>query len=119
MNNLEQRIINWLANGEVGISSEAIAFKMLGINKTPTFANHPRDPEDIRRCFILVDLSPEIRNRLGEMREISGRWSAIVNNWDKIRDQLIEEVGDYSGDCTEKKAPKTCELMRSIYKYIT
>ena len=116
MTELETKIICWLANGERGLSSKAIAFKLLlpGVEKCSVFLNHPHDPDDIRRCFMLVDLSPEIRNRIEEMKNISVAWSDIIDNWDKIRDQLIEEVGDYSQPCYEKNAPKTYDLMKKV-----
>ena len=70
MNNFERHITDWMAKGETGISSRAIAFKILCQTFPETWDSHPRDPDDLRRCLILINQVVGIRERLGEMRAV-------------------------------------------------
>ena len=55
-------ITMWLAIGERGLSSEAIALTTLGLQPTGWRASWPLDPADLRRCLLLLEASsPETR----------------------------------------------------------
>lgn len=104
-----ERFARWLALGDSGLSSKAIAFKMCGIDAGDSWDRkfHPSDPSDFGRCFRLLKLYPEWRNRLGEMATVSKCWRALVKRWDEIEALYLEELPG-------KRAPKTYELMKSI-----
>ena len=51
----------WLAVGERGLSSEAIALTALGLEPTGFRASWPHDPADLRRCLLLLEAVPETR----------------------------------------------------------
>ena len=54
-------ITMWLALGERGISSEAIALTALGVHPIGHDASWPHDPGDLRRCLLLLKEAPETR----------------------------------------------------------
>lgn len=110
------KIMNWLANGETGISSDAIAFKMSGVINGRTFLTHPIDPDDFKRCLKLINLIPEIRPRLSEMREISPEWNALIEHWSDVETSFMSEVAEWlTVKYSAKSAPKTYAMMKKIY----
>lgn len=121
MEPLGTRVINWLLEGEVGLSSKAMAARWWGRRPTPSYhANfnpraHPLDPADLRRCLLLLDFIPEGRNRLDELRELSPAWNAIVDHWDELEDTFIAEAGpDWRDPACLWSARRTYALMRKI-----
>lgn len=111
----EQKIVNWLANGETGISSEAIAFMMLGI--VPGRSMAPCDPSDFKRCLKLIIEVPEIRPRLNEMKVLSKDWERLIDNWEEVERSFMEEVEEWlTNDFSQKRATKTYNLMKKIYE---
>ena len=113
--NMEQ-VLDWFANGERGLSSEAMAL-YLTHRKMPRSAWHyPSDPDDLQRCVKLLHAVPWMREVLHELRELGPVWSAYVHHWHELEATLIEESG---GDIhTEKHyaAPKTYKLMTRLQK---
>lgn len=111
---MKDKIINWLAFGERGASSEAIAFKMLGKDgKWPAWT--PSDPSDFKRCLKLLRDVPEIRPRLHEMRDVSERWAKLIDRWDEVEACFMEEVSGWLDDKDQRKsATKTYALMKEI-----
>lgn len=104
-------INEWLAHGERGISSEAIVSHLTGINvgsrRWPS--NHPSDPDDLRRCVMLLKAAPEIRPELHRMAEVSEVWKKLVAEWDELVALMWTEVATKN-----KRAPKCYERMRAI-----
>jgi len=115
MSDIKTKILQWLATGETGVSSRAIAFQMCGIEKENLFYTYPFDPDDFKRCLKLINLIPEIRPRLDEMRPISIEWDAIIEHWREVEDCFMGEVSEWLKNDYSKKAHKTFELMRKIY----
>ncbi len=108
--NLKNSILNWYANGEKGLSSEAMAAALSG--NTPTRIYHPGDPADLNRCIKLVAAVPESRSHLQEVAKLSPQWEKIIKHWDELEKSFIDEVGfDW---CKAKSAPKTFKLMNSL-----
>ena len=106
---IKDKILNWLANGETGISSEAMAFKMAGVNqKAWCGGTHPSDGDDFKRCMKLVNEVPEIRTRLEEMCSVSKCWKALIDNWESVEKCYVDH-----GYCD------TTEMMRTIYRKAT
>src|SRR3546814_9427646 len=73
----------WLVQGERGLSSMAIFSHLTGYpgNKQ----NHPRDPDDLRRCRKLLEQVPEFRSpRFDLMANVSEIWSGFVTQWDDL-----------------------------------
>lgn len=106
---LKTKILRWLSEGEVGLSSKAMAFTSLGMKAN---YDHPLDPSDFNRCLKLVKYIPEIKNHFPDISKLSKEWKAVIDNWDKIEKSFIDEVGfDW---CKAISAPKTYELMKNL-----
>ncbi len=75
--------IDWLRNGERGVSSEAIFQHMTGVPVGAWSLWPPADTSDMRRCRLLLAAVPEFRERLHEMAELP-RWKTLVDRWDEI-----------------------------------
>lgn len=92
----------WLANGERGLSSEAIVQRLTG---TPVdtqwdengVTDHPRDPSDFRRCVELLKNVPEARPHLHLMADVSPQWARLVAHWADLENLLAEEEHDPDG----------------------
>lgn len=103
---IEDRRIEWLRNGERGVSSETIHdfFAHRGeIHK----AGYPHDSADFGRCYKLLELIPEWRARiheLGNIRGLTGQvWAALAKEWDVLEKRY------HDGDLTTVNA-----LMKKI-----
>lgn len=104
-------INEWLANGERGISSEAIVSHLTGINvgSRHWFSNHPSDPDDLRRCALLIKSAPEIRAELHRMGEVSEVWKKLVAEWDELVALMWTEAATKN-----KRAPECYERMKAL-----
>jgi len=88
---IEQNAMWWLANGEHGISSKTI-FKYLGkkFGMQIQYEGHPKDPDDFKRCYKLLQAVPQWKDELHKMKEVSPAWANLVDNWDRIT-QMYEQ----------------------------
>lgn len=100
----------WLMNGEHGISSKTI-FKYLygydGGEIKIQFEDTPCDPDDFRRCYLLLKAVPQWKMKLHLMKPVSPTWSKLVDNWDKLTVMLEEQM-------QTKKANGMYEFMKTI-----
>ena len=108
----QQRLLDWMATGERGLSSEAIAFAAMGAASLQTH-NYPHDPSDFRRCLLLLDRVPEAYE-LGVLRlaRVSRRWGALAKIWDELRATFVSEVG--KPQVARGPAPLTYQRMRDV-----
>lgn len=101
----------WLLNGRVGLSSKAIYCHMTGHTDNEKW-NYPRDPDDLNRCLLLLELIPEWRSRMPEMAAHGKQWTGLVADWPALAGCFIREVGlDW---CHGKRAPETYALMKKV-----
>ena len=109
--NAEENIAKWFVCGKVGASSRAMACCML---KQTGHNSHPLDPADFNRCLLFIEAVPEAKEYMREFRKLSKEWASLIDNWDKIENCFISEVGrDWvNGD----SAPKTYNLMKEVLK---
>lgn len=104
-------ITMWLAVGERGLSSEAIALTTLGLRPTGLRASWPLDPDDLRRCLLLLEAVPETREKgLLVLAKRCPRWAALVKIWDRLSATLRSEIGENLP--RRGSATKTYALMR-------
>ena len=104
-------ITMWLAIGERGLSSEAIALTTLGLRPTGWRASSPLDPADLRRCLLLLEAVPETReNGLLVLAKRCPRWAALVKVWDRLAETLRSETGENLPP--RGSAPRTYALMQ-------
>lgn len=107
----QQSTLEWLANGETGLSSETMAF-WLGFGIKKKDSGHPHDPDDFDRCLRLLKKVPSFRLQLHRMAKLSKAWRKLVARWDEIERQHIEEVG--LGWTKGRSAPLTYTLMKTV-----
>ena len=101
----------WLAEGERGLSSEAIALTALGVHPIGHDASWPRDPDDLRRCLLLLEAVPEtFEHGLLVLAERCPKWAALVKVWDRLSETLRSEIGEALS--VRGSAPETYALMR-------
>jgi hypothetical protein len=85
----------WICGCDTGTSSKTIFSVMTG---SPTGrADIPYDPDDFGRCYRLLKLIPEWRQRLGEVSEKYSKWIPLVEHWDELTD--LYESGLSKDDC--------------------
>lgn len=101
----------WLLDGDVGMSSRAIYCHMTGAPDKEGYC-YPRDPGDLNRCLLLLELIPEWQPRMSEMAAHGKQWAGLANNWSELTGCFINEVGlDW---CNGKRAPDTYALMKQV-----
>lgn len=111
---MNQNLLQWLANGDRGLSSNAMVHHLTGIKTEKDFhrKDYPRDPSDLGRCRKLLEQVPELRDDLPRMATCSEQWARIVKHWDELCALMDEEAPrwrDFQGN-----APKTYALMQLL-----
>jgi hypothetical protein len=96
----------WLVNGERGMSSETMYYYFTGvrIGKRET---HPCDPDDFRRCYLLLKAVPQWKTQLHKLKVGGKIWSNLVDNWGKLTEMLEEQM-------KTRKANGMFEFMQSL-----
>lgn len=103
----------WLANGDVGLSSLAIAQRFTGVRMTANgtrkngCADVPHDASDFQRCLRMFDMVPVARQYVHLMRDVSPAWERISDRWEKLEDLYREEA-------PTGQAPKTSEMLKTL-----
>lgn len=112
----------WLAVGEQGSSSLAIVAKLRpeefvtqGYVPPTSERAHPHDPDDLRRCLLLLRAAPELRMDLHRMAEVSPQWAALVRAWAELEESFEAEVGPgWADGKVSGEAPRTFDLMEAL-----
>jgi hypothetical protein len=106
-------LINWLANGRRGISSNTIVERLTGIKTLDDWGgSHPLDPADLGRCRRLLDDVPELQNEFSRMRDVSPTWAALVDRWDELCATMDREAPEWRSGIGS--APETYRIMKEI-----
>lgn len=102
----QQRMLWWAENGEHGTSSVTI-FRTLRPENLSDFEQfsryqqsnaHPHDPDDFRRCYLLLKAIPEWRERIGEMAKVSKVWGSLAESWNFLETLLEEQLAGGKND---------------------
>jgi hypothetical protein len=92
----EEKALFWFHYGEHGTSSmtiySALAPHPLTPMIHPTKYHHPLDPDDFSRCYLLLKMIPEWRNKLIILKQISDVWSNIIDNWDELCEMMEDQI---------------------------
>lgn len=105
----------WLAGGERGVSSNTIFEHLTGISAVGEWGgSYPRDPDDFRRCRLLLERVPELVPLLPRMAEVSPVWAALVAGWDSLCATMDAECPNWRSG--RGSAPKTYKMMQKIIK---
>lgn len=111
---IDQALINWLAGGERGISSNTIVARITGLYTLQgRRGSHPLDPDDLTRCVLLLESCPSIAAEFHLMREESSTWARLVDAWPELVALLDEEIPGWR-EGRHGSAPKTYALMRKL-----
>jgi hypothetical protein len=116
MQTIPPSLTTWLMFGERGLSSEAIVMKLVYGRVNPGF-NDPSDPDDFRRCELLLRQVPELRADFHRMAEVSPRWAGLVERWSDLVALVEEEFPEVWKPKSYRRsgeAPRTYELMKNI-----
>lgn len=104
-------MIQWLANGNRGVSSETLFTHLTGI-EAGKYRDHPHDPSDFMRCERLLMQCPELRDELHRMAELGPVWAALVADWDVIVALVNAESPKWMTACA--RAPKAYQRICDI-----
>lgn len=109
------KILEWLAAGEKGLSSETIALTALG--EMPKRPNYPHDGADYGRCVKLLALCPDAQIGLDRLGKEGGPvWQALVPRWEDIRVAWEHDVALHNAGERDRKKFKCYDLMQSIIR---
>lgn len=99
-------LIEWLLDGETGMSSKNIV-RVIITGKTD--GSHPHDPADLRRCIELINRHQGLRMAFfADMPKVSSVWKELVEIWPLLESTLRYEMKNNK----DGKAPKTYDLMK-------
>lgn len=77
--------LRWLAEGETGSSSLAMAHHLMGIpSEVDDPQAHPRDIADLGRCLAFIDAVPQAAGKIATMATVSPVWSELAADWDGL-----------------------------------
>lgn len=106
-------VFNWMSRGERGTSSDTIVESLWKLPLTGRWGkSHPHDPDDLRRCLLLLQASPETAERFEEMALESPEWQRLMERWKELEAMFREEIPNIH-DCFGWSAPKTYAAMRA------
>jgi len=109
-----RQLLQWMAGPDTGLSSEAMAYCVLQIERTDHWSGneHPHDPSDFNRCLLLVEQVPAVREHFAAIAAMSPQWAAMIAAWDELQAMFFAEVGwNWSA---ARAAPKTYARMKEI-----
>lgn len=103
---IQDRADWWLRRGETGISSKTIWCAFTGgAEHGPFGCSWPHDPDDYRRCKLLLDLIPEWRSNIGKVAARFPWFKPFSDRWDEFDALYVEESPG-------KRCPKLYGLMQ-------
>jgi len=106
--------ITWLVEGQRGLSAEAIFSHLTGIpiSKPHDATAYPRDPDDLRRCRLLLEAVPALQGQIARMADLSPIWARLVGAWDALCAQMDTENPDWREG--RGSNPATYEQMKAV-----
>ena len=101
----------WLHNGDTGTSSLTIWSVMTGCRPPQSHfsADVPHDPDDFGRCYRLLKVMPEWRERLPEVATKHKTWAPLVAAWDEM-------TALYEQELPSGRAPLLYKRMQELRK---
>lgn len=111
---ISMSMIQWLASGDRGTSSNTIFTHLTGIDAIGEegWADHPHDLGDLMRCEKLLRQCPELRPHFHRMASLSPAWAALVEHWDQLVVQALKEAPNWFDGKT--RAPIASARMKLI-----
>lgn len=107
---VDSRLLTWFLRGEVGASSKTLVHFYKGEEfRHDDSPRGPIDVSDFRRCYLLVQTIPEIKEVFPLVAERVPSFKGVIENWDAISAAYERERG--SGKC-----PETYLLLKEALK---
>ncbi len=101
----QENALWWCLNGEHGMSSKSIYNELSRGLGCPQLGNDrtaaPHDPDDFRRCYLLLEAVPQWKSRLDELRKLSPIWSKLVDHWPRMTELIEQAMKSESGEAAE------------------
>jgi hypothetical protein len=82
---------DWARGRDTGISSGTIYAVITGHASPCGWRDIPHDPSDFGRCYRLLELFPQWKQRLGLVAAAYPAWKPFVREWDKLT-QMYEKA---------------------------
>lgn len=113
---LSENATKWLATGERGLSSNTLFFYATGFDaRDEDWGDcYPRDPDDLRRCRLLIEQCPELASCLPRVAASGPEWAALVARWDDVCTVMDEECPRWRE--RQGIAPRTYSFMRQLFE---
>ena len=105
----------WLLRGERGVSSNAIADTLTHGESRRHAGDYPRDPDDFRRCELLLRAVPAMRADLHRMATQGPEWAALVEHWDEVVAMLEAELPAIFAPRSYGRAHRTYAYMQKLF----
>jgi hypothetical protein len=114
---LSVNAVEWLANGERGVSSETLFKRITGVDAVGPegYTDHPHDPGDFRRCRLLLEKCPELAGMLHKMKRQSPQWAVLVGHWQELCDLMDSETPTWRKRNCSGSASRTYQRMRELF----
>lgn len=107
----------WIATGEVGISSKTIWAALMGVPFTrKTQFDTPSDTDDFQRCFKLLHDVPGFRERLPEVGAWFPKWKPFCEHWAELETLWISIFVEWHSHIRSQHLKDTCDKMYKILK---
>ncbi|MDR1459223.1 MAG: hypothetical protein LBI60_03310 [Bacteroidales bacterium] len=101
---MKEKVIEWLFNGETGISSKTIAASILRVDYERN--DIPHDKDDFSRCYKLIKFANITMSELNILSIHYPKWKPIVENWEHLIFRYENDLPffDYLQTIIKKKA---------------
>lgn len=87
----KQRMIEWIATCNTGVSSKTIWCALMGIKRKVSL-NTPRDNNDFRRCYDMVEYGHVTLDELQIVKKQYPWFAPFVDNWKELSLLFEEEL---------------------------
>lgn len=114
MSDLAMKVLRWQANGNIGVSSATMASIALGLKRNiyGSYFDAPSDPSDLKRCMLLVEEIPEIKDAFPAIAKECKEFALIIKEWDSLISLLKKEISLDTG-----RAPETYKRMKELLSH--
>lgn len=114
---VSNELVQWLASGERGLSSNQMVEHLTGMPAVGKSwgryrPHYPIDPDDLRRCRLLLEQVPLLALRLPQMATCSAVWAALVDHWDELCQTMDAECPKWRD--RGGSAPRTFKRMQEL-----
>lgn len=115
---VKKEYLEWLTGHDHGTSSETLLSCLTGIPVSRM--DIPYDPGDLGRCIRMLNLFPELRNRLGEVIKILPEWTPFIDCWKELEwkyaDGLTWNNLSYEEQAKAKRKKHYFDIWKDLYE---